>query len=93
MVTELAQEGRAPDGNGVLTIAVRLPVLGLSWPPEIDESRLLEVYRKMPNAGSMVTQVGPVEVEKLPTRPAPESDPSAVLMANELTLFELKLAV
>ena len=39
LTTEITQEGRGLDGNGVFATAFRLPVLALSWPPEIDESR------------------------------------------------------
>ncbi len=39
LATAITQEGSEPTGNGVLSMAVSWPVLGLSCAPEIELSR------------------------------------------------------
>jgi hypothetical protein len=56
------------------------PVFGFTLSPVIVLSRLFDVYRKTPNAGSMATQVGPVPVPVANEPTAPEGVPVAPLI-------------
>src|ERR1700722_4012371 len=86
--TATAQVGRPEEGNGVFCTCVRPPVLAFSCRAVTSEASMLDVYRYLPNAGSIVTHVGFVSVVVMADPIEPVGVPVASLIAYALTVLD-----